>query len=126
MDLKDNKKSEWERLIKSLSFAIQGIKTAYFSERNLQIHTLFSILVIICGFYFQITKYEWLIIILLIGGMIAFELFNTAVEKVVDLVTKDFHPLAKKAKDIAAGAVFIYALTSVVIGLVLFLPYLIG
>jgi len=57
-----------------------------------------------------------------ICGVLALELVNTAVERVVDLVTKEFHPLAKQAKDIAAGAVLLYAILSVVIGCIIFLP----
>ncbi|WP_420708826.1 diacylglycerol kinase family protein [Bacillus sp. REN16] len=124
MDLKDKQKNKWTSLIKSFSYAIQGLREAFFSERNLQIHFLFSIIVVICGFLFQITKVEWMVILVLIGGMFSIEMINTAVEKVVDLVTNEFHPLAKKAKDIAAGAVLIYAIIAVIIGLIIFLPYL--
>ncbi|WP_412897294.1 diacylglycerol kinase family protein [Bacillus sp. 1P02SD] len=119
-----NGKSNWIRFIKSFSFAFQGLREAFFSERNLQIQLLFSIIVVICGFYFHITRMEWMVILLLIGGMFSIELMNTAVEKVVDLVTSEFHPLAKKAKDIAAGSVLIYAIISVIIGLIIFIPYL--
>ncbi|MEH7384072.1 diacylglycerol kinase family protein [Bacillus sp. JJ1521] len=126
MDLKDKQKRKWARLIRSFSYALQGLREAFFSERNLQIHFLFSIIVVICGFLFQITKMEWMVILLLIGGMFSIELMNTSVEKVVDLVTSEFHPLAKKAKDIAAGAVLIFAVISVIIGLIIFVPYLIG
>ncbi len=124
MDLKDKQKSKWTGLIKSFSYALQGLRGAFSSERNLQIHFLFSIIAVICGFFFQITKVEWMVIFLLIGGMFSLELVNTAVEKVVDLVTSEFHPLAKKAKDISAGAVLIYAIISVIVGLIIFLPYL--
>ena len=124
MDLKDKQKNKWTSLIKSFSYAIQGLREAFFSERNLQIHFLFSIIVVICGFLFQITKVEWMVILVLAGGMFSIEMINTAVEKVVDLVTNEFHPLAKKAKDIAAGAVLIYAIIAVIIGLIIFLPYL--
>ncbi|WP_042342264.1 diacylglycerol kinase family protein [Bacillus timonensis] len=124
MDLKDNRKSEWTRLTKSFSYALQGLREAFFSERNLQIHFLASVIVVICGVLLQISRVEWIIIIIVIGGMFSIELMNTAVEKVVDLVTSEFHPLAKKAKDIAAGAVLIYAVISVLVGIFIFLPYL--
>lgn len=124
MDLKDKPQNRLARLIKSFSYAFQGLREAFFSERNLQIHLLFSIIVVICGFLFQITKVEWMILLLLIGGIFSFELMNTAIEKVVDLATSEFHPLAKKAKDIAAGAVLIYAIISVIVGIIIFSPYL--
>ncbi len=125
MVLKDKQKNEWSRLINSFSYALQGLREAFFSERNLQIHFFFSVIVIFCGFLFHITKVEWLIVLLLFGGMFAIEMLNTAIEKVVDLVTDEYHPLAKKAKDIAAGAVLIYAIISILVGLIIFLPYLI-
>jgi len=124
MVLKDKQKNGWSRLINSFSYALQGLREAFFSERNLQIHFFFSVIVIFCGFLFHITKVEWLIVLLLFGGMFSIEMLNTAIEKVVDLVTDEYHPLAKKAKDIAAGAVLIYAIISIIVGLIIFLPYL--
>lgn len=124
MVLKDKQKNRWSRLINSFSYALQGLREAFFSERNLQIHFFFSIIVIFCGFLFHITKVEWLIVLLLFGGMFSIEMLNTAIEKVVDLVTDEYHPLAKKAKDIAAGAVLIYAIIAIIVGLIIFLPYL--
>ncbi|WP_099352228.1 diacylglycerol kinase family protein [Fredinandcohnia onubensis] len=124
MVLKDKQKNRWSRLIYSFSYALQGLREAFFSERNLQIHFFFSVIVIFCGFLFHITKVEWLIVLLLFGGMFSIEMLNTAIEKVVDLVTDEYHPLAKKAKDIAAGAVLIYAIIAIIVGLIIFLPYL--
>lgn len=123
MDFKDKKHNEWSRLLKSFLYAYHGVKNAFVQERNLQIHVLVSCVVITTGFFLEITMIEWLVILLLIGGMITAELFNTAIERIVDLVTKEYHPLAKQAKDIAAAAVFIYACTSVIIGLIIFIPY---
>jgi undecaprenol kinase len=112
------------RLLKSFSYALVGIKTAIKSERNMQIHFVSSVLAIGASFYFSITRLEWIFILLAIGGMFALELINTAIERLVDLVTEEYHPLAKQAKDLAAGAVFIYAILSVIIGIVIFSPYL--
>jgi undecaprenol kinase len=117
----DNQKAH--RLLKSFSFAVEGIWSALRTERNMRFHFTFSVLVIMVSVFFSIDKTEWLFIIIAIGGMFALELVNTAIERVVDLVTEDYHPLAKQAKDIAAGAVFIYALASVSIGTVIFWPY---
>lgn len=122
MDLRDNKQPI--PLLKSFSFAVYGIMTAIKTERNMRIHLSCTVIVIGCSFYFSITKIEWLFILFAIGGMLALELVNTAIERVVDLVTNEYHPLAKQAKDLAAGAVFIYMILSVVIGLVILLPYL--
>lgn len=92
----------------------------------MRIHFISSIIVVLISFYFSITKIEWVFILFAIGGMFALELLNTAIERVVDLVTAEYHPLAKQAKDLAAGAVLIYAVLSVVIGIVIFLPYVLN
>ena len=120
MGLDEDKKKN--KLVSSFRFGFQGIVSAASSERNMQIHICISVLVIFAGFAFSITKAEWIAVLLAIGGMIALEMMNTAIERTVDMYTKEFHPLAKQAKDIAAGAVLIFAIISVVIGLIIFLP----
>ena len=107
---------------KSLGYAISGIIQCIQKERNIKIHLVFMFLVIICGFHFQLSITEWLVCILLFGLVISLELVNTAIEAVVDLCTQEYHPLAKIAKDTAAGAVLISAIASVVIGLIIFVP----
>jgi undecaprenol kinase len=119
MDLKDRRISEWKRFYESFKFAWSGIFQTFKAERNFQIHVFISVLVCIGGLALHFTKFEWIVILFLVGGMLAFELMNTALERVVDLVTKEFHPLAKSAKDAAAGAVFIYAILSVIIGIII-------
>ncbi len=96
------------------------------TERNMRIHMWISILVIGTGFVLKITALEWLFVLIAVGGVISLELINTALERLVDLATGDYHPLAKQAKDVAAGAVMVYALLSIIIGLIIFLPKLIG
>lgn len=107
---------------KSLGYAISGIIQCIQKERNIKIHLVFMFLVIICGFLFQLSITEWLVCILLFGLVISLELVNTAIEAAVDLCTQEYHPLAKIAKDTAAGAVLISAIASVVIGLIIFVP----
>jgi undecaprenol kinase len=124
MDSQDNKKPI--PLLKSFSYAIEGIFTAARTERNMQIHLTVSVIVIACSIFFSISKMDWLLILFAIGGMIALELVNSAIERVVDLVTGEYHPLAKQAKDLAAGAVFVYAILSVVIGIIIFGPYVVS
>jgi undecaprenol kinase len=119
MDLQDKRPRLW----KSFSYAITGIRTALRTERNMRIHLFVSIVVIGCSVFFSINKLEWLFVIGAIGGIFSLELINTSVERVVDLITEEYHPLAKQAKDLAAGAVFVYAIMAVVIGVIIFLPY---
>jgi undecaprenol kinase len=125
MGLKDKHKRETERLLKSFSHAASGIFYVLIHERNMQYHCVIALLTILLGWMLNISSFEWIIILILIGGMFSLEMMNTAVEKTVDLVTEDFHPLAKLAKDIAAGAVFIFAIICVMIGFLIFLPRLI-
>lgn len=119
MDLKDPRISEWKRFYESFRYAWSGIVQTFKKERNFQIHVMISIIMFFVGFYLQFTKFEWIVILFLIGGMLSLELMNTALERVVDLVTKEFKPLAKAAKDAAAGAVFVYAILSVIIGIII-------
>lgn len=123
MDSQDKSKNELSRLMKSFTYALQGLRRAFLEERNLQIHIFVSLLVVSLGFLYDLQQFDWIILILVIGGMFAMELLNTAIENVVDLVTKEYHPLAKKAKDIAAGAVLVYAITAVIVGVIIFSPY---
>lgn len=109
----------------SVGHAIDGIEYAVNHERNVKIEILFGILVSIAGFLFHISIFEWLVILLTIAMVITLEFINTAIERVVDLVTTDYKELAKSAKDVAAGAVLFMSLFSVIIGIVIFLPKII-
>lgn len=107
---------------KSFVYAMRGIMTTLFTERNFRFHCVAAIVVIGFGFYFPLTGIEWLFILLAVFGMLILELINSSIERVVDLVTKEYHPLAKEAKDIAAAAVFVYAIFSIIVGCIIFLP----
>ncbi|MFP3721211.1 diacylglycerol kinase family protein [Niallia circulans] len=108
--------------LSSFRLAILGILTATKQERNVKIHLVITILVIVLGLLNDLSKQEWMLIAFCIGLVISLELINTAIERVVDLVTSEYHPLAKEAKDIAAGAVFVAAILSIVIGGIIFIP----
>ena len=116
------KKRGIHRLFKSFSYAIDGLKYAFKYEQNILVHTLAMTLVIIAGFIFKISLFEWLVLFLIIGLVIATELINTSIEATIDLVTKEIHPLAKIAKDTAAAAVLVFGLTAIVIGCIIFIP----
>lgn len=110
--------------ILSFKYAGAGILTALQDEPNLKIHFFIAVLTIFAGFYFGISTIEWLILFLSIGGVISLELTNTAIEEVVNTFTQEHHPSAKKAKDVAAGAVLIASIFALMIGVVIFLPYI--
>lgn len=108
----------------SFRYAFEGLVAALKEEPNLKFHFLAGLLVIILSIFLNISKSDWIIIIILIGFVIAVELTNTAIEAVVDHIIQKEHPGAKLAKDISAGAVLVSAITSAIVGVLIFLPYL--
>jgi diacylglycerol kinase (ATP) len=88
----------------------------------LQFHAVATVVVIGLGFYFQLSPTEWALVALAVGLVWGLELANTAVEAVVNLVSPEYHPLAGRAKDVAAGAVLVGAVAALVVGLLVFGP----
>lgn len=104
-------------------FAFQGLKAA-FSEAHLTIHLLALLFVVVLAFYFQVSKTDWCILILCSSMVICLELVNSAGEKLCDLISTEYHPKIKFVKDVLAGAVLIAAFAALVIGCIVFYPYL--
>ncbi|MDD3278299.1 MAG: diacylglycerol kinase family protein [Lachnospiraceae bacterium] len=109
-------------IAKSFGFAFEGIFTGIKKERNMKVHCGMAVLVVIAGIVLKISLVEWCICLTLFGLVMALELVNTAIEAVVDLVTQEQKPLAKIAKDTAAGAVLIAAIMAAIAGCMIFLP----
>ena len=109
----------------SFYFAIAGIITLFKEEPNARVHVLMAAIVILMGVFFKITSHEWVCLTVVIGMVICAEAFNTSIECLSDAVTKEQNIHIKKAKDLAAGGVFICASVSVNIGLIIFLPKII-
>lgn len=109
-------------IIKSFTFALQGIKTALRKEPNLRIHAALAGLALIAAALLGFTSVEWLVLLITIFLVLILELVNTVFEALIDLVGPDQKPAARIAKDISAGVVLLAAILSVVVGLVLFLP----
>ena len=118
------KKYSIKRLIHSFGYAFKGIYSVYKTEQNILIHSILAFIVIGLSAYFKISDIEFCIIVLAIGLVIAFEMINTSIEYAIDMAMPNIHPLAKMAKDAASGAVLITAITSIIIGLIIFLPYI--
>jgi len=106
----------------SFKYAIEGILKTIKDERNIKIHILAVIIVIIMGILYDISKIEWIICIILFGLVISSEIINTSIERTVDLITKEENKLAKQAKDAAAGAVLVNAIISVIIAGIIWIP----
>ena len=108
--------------IESFGYAFAGIAHAFISGRNFKVQSGIAILAIVLGIAFAISPIEWAVIALCIGVVLGGECVNTAIEAVVDLVSPDYHELAKVAKDCAAGGVLIASLASVAVAAFIFLP----
>ena len=119
-------KEKEKPLLKTLSYGFNGILYTLKHERNMVIHFLVMILVIIAGIVFEITFVEWGVCFVLFALVLSLELMNTALENVVDLVTEEKRAKAKVAKDAAAGAVLVAAIFAVIIGISIFLPRLLN
>lgn len=107
--------------IDSFGHALNGVLLSFKTQRHLRIHFAVAIMVLVAGFIWNLSRPELMLLAFAITLVIMAELFNTAVETVVDLVTTDYHPLAKVAKDVAAGAVLVAAANAALCGVMLFL-----
>ena len=112
------------RFVRSFTFSISGLIYAYKYEQSMLVHVLATICVIAANFFFGVTAVEWLVTILAIGIVLSAELINTAIEAIVDMVTLEFHPLAKIAKDCGSAATFVLAMMAATIGCVVYIPYI--
>ena len=108
--------------IASFRYAFEGILEVIKSQANFKIHLLAAFLAIIAGYCFSISTTEWCLIIASIAAVLSAETFNTAIEHLTNLVSPDYHVLAKRTKDAAAGAVLFMAIGAAIIGVLIFLP----
>jgi diacylglycerol kinase len=113
-----------QRLFRSFHFAFQGIGQAFRTQPNMRIQLVIAAAVVIAGVWLNISPAEWAIIALTIAVVLSAESFNTAIEATVDRIGNEPHPLAKTAKDAAAGAVLICAIGAAVVGVLIFGPRL--
>lgn len=110
------------KIINSFKYAINGLCSSFKTERNMKIHVIVMILVIILGILFKINRQEWITCIICFSLVIGGELFNTAIETVVDIIMPEKNDKAKLAKDISAGAVLVLAIGAAIVGLLIFIP----
>ncbi len=122
MDLQDK---HFFRVLASFRHAAAGVVYAFKTERNMKIHVFAAVLVLLFAYFFSVSRIEWLILLVAICLTMTLELVNTAIEHAVNLYTMEYHPHAKMAKDIAAGAVLISSAISAIIGFAIFIPRLI-
>lgn len=116
--------SLFNRYVRTFGYAFAGIGKVFLSEKNFRFHTLASLLVVCLGFIANVTLTEWLFLIIAIGMVLVAEAFNSAIEKLVDMVSPEKNPKAGWVKDVAAGATLIASFIAAIIGLIVFIPYL--
>lgn len=110
------------KIVRSFGFAWNGIRECFATQVNFRIHLLLALLAILMGIVLKISSTEWILVFLCIFLVVVAEMFNTAIEKLSDIVEKGFHPVIRSVKDIAAGAVLVSALFSCITGIIIFLP----
>ena len=110
--------------LRSFRFAFGGIGYALRTQRNARVHVVIACLVIAAGIYFRISAVEWAVLALTIGFVFSAEMLNTVAELAVDLLTQHYHPMAKVAKDVGAGAVLVAAIAAAGVGVAVFGPRL--
>ena len=115
---------EHRTLMKSFQYAFSGVVFAFRHNQNMQIHVLFAVVVIILSIIFHISAFEMGILGVMILLVICTEMINTSIEEMTDLISKEHSKEAKIAKDVAAGMVLLTSIGAVIVGLLIFLPYL--
>lgn len=113
-------------LAAAFQVAFKGLSHAIRHQRNIKIHLLATAVVTATGWYAALSRWEWCAVLLCCAAVISLELMNTALETLTDLVTPHYHELAGRAKDIAAAAVLVFSLFSVVIAAIIFIPHFVA
>jgi diacylglycerol kinase len=108
--------------LKSFGYALNGLHIC-FREPNFRIHTGCALIVLLLSVLFQVSRYEWSILIIMITGVISSEAMNSAIESMGNRISRQHDDLIGQAKDIAAAAVLIWSLASLIVGVIIFLPY---
>jgi undecaprenol kinase len=114
------------KVLRSFTYAAQGIIDMV-SERNMRVHIAAAVLIVFSAIFFRVTLTEWFIILILISLVFALEMINTAVEDLANIVRDELkldYAATRKARDVAAGAVFVVAIIAALVGITIFLPYI--
>ena len=110
------------KTIRAFKYALQGFRYAFLEERNFRIEIFCAVVVITLGIIFKLTSIEWFIVVLNMSIVLFAELFNTAIEKLADVSSKEINPTIKIVKDVAAAAVVVSVICAFVCGLIIFIP----
>ena len=114
----------FRRLFKSFQYAMRGLIKTFREEQNIRVQILAGVVVLFFAWFFIITKIEWILLIILIGLVLLMEILNSAVERVTDMLKPRINTYVKEIKDIMAAAVMLSSLIAVIIGMIIFIPYI--
>lgn len=112
------------QFFKSFTYAIQGMKYLYQHEQNIRIQTAVAMIVLLCGYFFQLSRTEWVVILLLIAFVLVLEIVNSVIERFIDIVKPRFHSHVQVIKDMLAAMVFFAAVSASIIGIIIFWPHI--
>ncbi len=116
--------SRIRKFSKSFSFALRGLRYIVRSEKNFQNELAVGFLVVLMAVYFKINQFEIIVLIITIGGVLIMEILNTVLERLVDILKPKVHPYARLAKDLMAASVLLVSILAIVIGCIVFIPYI--
>ena len=120
----ERKKFSWKERGNSFTYAWDGIKAVFRTEHNTWIHLALTVVALLLGFILKISRGEFLVLLIVMTMVWTAEIFNTALEKTMDFISKEKHPQIKLVKDLAAAAVLLTALSALVAGAIIFIPKL--
>jgi diacylglycerol kinase (ATP) len=121
---KESSAFSWQKRLKSFTYAGEGMKALFKTEHNAYIHGALTVMALLFAVVLHISRTEWMVLLLATAMVWITEVINTALEKTMDLISEEVHPVIKQVKDLAAAAVLVAAIMAVVIGLLIFIPKL--
>lgn len=116
----------FKRLLLSFKYAFKGLNKVFWEEQNFRVHIFMAVLALILAVYFNIEVWQFIILIIIIALVLTMEIINSIVERLIDLLKPRIHQYVQDIKDMTAAAVFIGALTAAIVGLLIFLPYILA
>lgn len=123
-ELQDKKENIFIHYKNSVQYSIEGLWSSFFKERSFHMYFFCAIFVILLSIFLKISEKDAILVSIIMTIILAIELLNTAIESVVDLVTLEKNPYAKRAKDCASAATFVFVVLGIVLGFIIFLPYI--
>lgn len=116
---------KFSRLMRSFRYAFKGLLKIFSEEQNLKVHLFAALIVLLMAFFFKVSRFEWVILILIINLVFLMEIINSAIERISDVLKPRIDAYVKEIKDISAAAVMFVSLVSILVGIIIFYPYIV-